>query len=93
MQGYDTWQPWRAVVLESAVTVGVGAVVGSIIGVGGHALASRFLERTTGFPAPFSVGAAQVLVTLALVGGITLLVIALPGMASASVSPKAAVAD
>ena len=93
MQGYDTWQLWRAVVFESAVTVGVGAVVGAVIGVCGHALASRFLERSTGFPAPFSVGPLHVLFTLGLIGGITLLVIALPGMASASVSPKAAVAD
>ena len=93
MQGYDTWQLWRAVVLESTVTIGVGAVVGAVIGVGGHALASRFLERTTGFPAPFSVGAVGVLVTLALIGAIALLVIAIPGMLAARVSAKAAVAD
>jgi putative ABC transport system permease protein len=93
MQGYDTWQLWRAVVLESTVTIGVGAVVGAAIGLGGHALASRFLERTTGFPAPFSVGAVQVLVTLALVGGIALLVIAIPGMAAARVSAKAVSAE
>jgi putative ABC transport system permease protein len=89
MQGYDTWQLWRAVVLESAVTVGVGAVVGAVIGVCGHALASRFLERTTGFPAPFSIAPLQVLLTLGLVGAITLLVIALPGMLAARVSPRA----
>jgi putative ABC transport system permease protein len=93
MQGYDTWQLWRAVVLESAVTVGVGAVVGAVIGVCGHALASRFLERTTGFPAPFSVAPLQVLLTLGLVGAITLLVIALPGMLAARVSPRAILAE
>ena len=93
MQGYDTWQLWRAVVLESAVTVGVAAVVGAVVGVCGHALASRFLERTTGFPAPFSVGALGVLETLGLIGGITLLVIALPGMFAARVSPGAARAE
>ena len=90
MQGYDTWQLWRAVVLECAVTVGVGAVVGAVVGVCGHALASRYLERTTGFPAPFSLGAVGVLETLGLVGAITLLVIALPGMFAARVSPGAA---
>jgi putative ABC transport system permease protein len=89
MQGYDTAQLWRAVVLESAVTIGVGSLVGALVGICGHALASRFLERTTGFPAPFSVGPLQVLLTLALIGAIALAVIALPGMLAARVSPRA----
>jgi len=79
MQGYDTWQLWRAVVLESAVTIGVGALVGALVGICSHALASRFLERTTGFPAPFYLGPAQVLLTLALIGAIALAVIAPSG--------------
>jgi putative ABC transport system permease protein len=89
MRGYDSWQLWRAVVLESAVTVGVGSLVGAVVGICGHALASRFLERTTGFPAPFFLGPVQVLLTLGLIGAITLAVIALPGMAAARVSPRA----
>jgi putative ABC transport system permease protein len=89
MQGYDSGQLWRAVVLESAVTIGVGAVVGAVLGVCGHALASRFLERTTGFPAPFSIGPLQVLLTLALIAAIALGVFALPGMLAARVSPRA----
>lgn len=89
MQGYDPGQLWRAVLLESAITVGVGAVLGAAIGVGGHALASRFLERTTGFPAPFALGPEQVLLTVALFTAIALVVIALPGMAAARTSPRA----
>jgi putative ABC transport system permease protein len=89
MRGYDSWQLWWAVMLESVVTVGVGAVVGAVVGICGHALASRWLERTTGFPAPFSLGPLHVLLTLGLIGGITLAVIAIPGMRAARVSPKA----
>jgi putative ABC transport system permease protein len=89
MQGYDSAQLWRAVVLESAVTIGVGSLVGALVGVGGHAPAIRFLERTTGFPAPFSIVPLQVLLTLALIGTIALAVIALPGMLAARVSPRA----
>jgi putative ABC transport system permease protein len=89
MQGYDSGQLWRAVVLECSFTIGVGALVGAVVGVGGHALASRFLERSTGFPAPFHLGPAQVLLTLALIGAIALAVIALPGMLAARVSPRA----
>ncbi|HEY5342327.1 MAG TPA: FtsX-like permease family protein [Solirubrobacteraceae bacterium] len=89
MRGYDSWQLWRAVLLESAFTIGVGAVLGAAVGVCGHALASRFLERTTGFPAPFSIGPLHVLLTLGLIMAIALVVIALPGMRAARVSPKA----
>lgn len=89
MQGYDSAQLWRAVVLESAVTIGVGSLVGALVGICGHALASRFLERTTGFPAPFAVGLLQVLLTLGLIAVIALAVIALPGMLAARVSPRA----
>ncbi len=88
IQGYDAGQLWRAVLIESAVTIGVGAAVGAVIGVGGHVLASRFLRLTTGFPAPFSVGPTQVLLTLALLAAVALAVIALPGMAAARVSPR-----
>jgi putative ABC transport system permease protein len=89
MQGYDNGQLWRAVLIESALTLGVGAVVGAVTGIGGHALASRFLQLTTGFPAPFSAGLVQVLLMIALFGAIALTVIALPGMAAARVSPRA----
>lgn len=93
LQGYDSGQLWRAVLLESAVTVAAGALVGALVGVCGHALASRFLERTTGFPAPFVLGPVQVLLTLALIGAIALAVIALPGMLAARVPARAVLQD
>jgi putative ABC transport system permease protein len=89
MQGYDTGQLWRAVLIESAVTIGVGALAGALVGVAGHALASRFLALTTGFPAPFDAGPVQVLLTVMLFAAIALAVIALPGMVAARVSPRA----
>lgn len=89
LQGYDPGQLWRAVLLESGVTIGVGALVGGLMGIAGHALAGRFLALTTGFPAPFAVGPAQVVLTIALFSAIALAVVALPGMAAARVSPRA----
>jgi putative ABC transport system permease protein len=77
------------VLLESGVTIGVGVLVGALVGVAGHALASRFLQLTTGFPAPFAAGPAQVVLTVALFAAIALATIALPGMAAARVSPRA----
>lgn len=88
IQGYDTVQLWRAMLLESAVVLGVGCLVGALIGIYGHALASRALIRITGFPAPFSLDGSELGVTLALLAGIAMAVIALPGLSAARVQPK-----
>jgi len=83
IQGYDTAQLWRALLLESAIVLGIGCVVGATVGIYGHALASRWLRIETGFPAPFELGMSRVLITLALLAAIALAVIALPGLTAA----------
>ncbi len=82
-------QLWRAVLLECGVTIGVGVLVGALVGVAGHALASRFLQLTTGFPAPFAAGPAQVVLTIAAVRGDSAGGDRLPGMLAARVSSRA----
>jgi putative ABC transport system permease protein len=89
IQGYDTGQLWRALLLESALVLGIGCAIGAVIGVYGHALASRWLRLETGFPAPFQVGPGKVLVTLALLAVIAIAVIALPGLAAARAPARA----
>ena len=66
IQGYHPVQLWSGLLLESGVMLGVGSLTGAIVGIYGHALAGRWLTTTTGFPAPFSIGAPQVLLTLGL---------------------------
>jgi putative ABC transport system permease protein len=83
IQGYETGQLWRALLLESATVLGVGCAVGALAGVCGHALASRWLRLKTGFPAPFALGLGHVAFTLALLAVIALAVVALPGLAAA----------
>jgi putative ABC transport system permease protein len=85
IQGFDRRQLWRALLLESGIVLTVGCSAGAILGIYGHALASRYLQTTTGFPAPFSLGGAQLLFPLALVVGIALAVVALPGWMAARV--------
>ena len=87
--GYDRPQIWRSVLLESAILLAIGGAVGGASGLYGHALASRYLRVTTGFPAPFSVGATQLLLTLLLLGGVSIAVVALPGMRAVQVPPAA----
>lgn len=93
IQGYDSRQLWRALLLESAITVGVGCAIGGVVGVYGHALAGRWLTLTTGFPAPFAVAPAQVALTLMLITAIALLVIAIPGFAASRVPARVGFQD
>jgi putative ABC transport system permease protein len=89
IQGFDHRQLWRALLLESAIVLSVGCVVGAVLGIYGHLLASRYLQTTTGFPAPFSIAGEQLLLTVLLVVGTSLAVIALPGWAAARVPARA----
>ncbi|HTR73512.1 MAG TPA: FtsX-like permease family protein [Solirubrobacteraceae bacterium] len=93
IQGYATGQLWRALLLESTITVGVGCFVGALVGVYGHALAGRWLKLATGFPAPFSVAPLQMAATLVLITAVTLSVIALPGLLAARVPAGASFRD
>ncbi len=83
IQGYDTKQLWRAILLESTIVLVVGCAIGAATGIYGHALASRWLRLTTGSPAPFAVDMKEVSITLASLGAIALAVIAIPGLAAA----------
>ena len=87
-QGYVRWQLWRGVLLESAVVLGIGCLDGAILGLYGHALADHYLRITTGFPAPFSVGLAQIALTLVIVAGASLAIISIPGYSAAGVAPE-----
>ncbi|HEY5194351.1 MAG TPA: ABC transporter permease [Solirubrobacteraceae bacterium] len=93
IQGYRLSQLWRGLLLETALMLGGGSLVGALVGIYGHALAAHWLTITTGFPAPFSIGIAQVFLTLALITLIALAVIALPGLAAARVSPSASLQE
>jgi putative ABC transport system permease protein len=88
-QGFDRWQLWRSLLFESAILLSIGCVDGAVLGIYGHALANRWLRLTTGFPAPFAVGEIGLLLTLALVVGISLAVIAVPGYTAAAVPAQA----
>lgn len=87
-QGFDRLQLWWAIVLEAAVLTLIGGLDGTVFGIYGHALASRWLKQSAGFPTQFSLAELQVLATLALVIGIALLVIMLPGFSAVQVPAR-----
>jgi putative ABC transport system permease protein len=86
--GYDNVQLWRSILLESVILLVIGCADGAILGLYGHDLADRWLRLTTDFPAPFAIGGAQVLFTLALIVGIAVAVVAVPGFSAAQVPPS-----
>jgi putative ABC transport system permease protein len=86
--GFDSRQLWRSLVIESSILLAIGCLTGAALGVYGHALASRWLKLSIGFPAPFSLGLGLLGLTLALIVSIALAVVALPGLAAARVSPR-----
>jgi putative ABC transport system permease protein len=86
--GYQRRHLWSGLLIESGVVLGIGCIDGALLGLYGHALADRFLRLGTGFPAPFSLGVLQALVTLAIVVGGAMLVILLPGYYAAGISTE-----
>jgi putative ABC transport system permease protein len=89
IQGARRGQLWRAILFETGVLVSVGCVVGAVLGIYGHLLAGRFLRETTGFAAPFALGAEQLLIATALVAGVAMVMSAVPGYAAANAPIRA----
>jgi putative ABC transport system permease protein len=87
-QGFDRPQLWRGVLIESAAVLGIGCLDGAVLGLYGHALADHYLRASTSFPAPFSIGAVQIVLTLLIVVGVSLAVVAIPGYSAAGVPPE-----
>jgi putative ABC transport system permease protein len=83
--GFDSHQLWRSLLIESTILIGIGCLDGTVLGIYGHALASRWLSTTVGFPAPFSIGIGLVGLTLALITAISLTVISIPGLIASRV--------
>ncbi|HEX7290629.1 MAG TPA: ABC transporter permease, partial [Conexibacter sp.] len=87
VQGFRERQLRHVLLLEALTVVGLGAGLGAVAGVIGHLLTDRWLELTTGFPAPFSL---QLDVTLASAGPVILAAIAfvaVPGYLATRVPP------
>lgn len=87
MQGFDTAQVWRVLLLQSALVLAVGAALGAAFGLGGQVLATRWTSLTTGFPAIFSPAIGLAGLTCAGVALMALLFVSGPGYYAARVSP------
>lgn len=77
--GLDRTTLWRAMMLESGLVLLAGSVAGIAAGAFGHYLGGRWLQLTTGYPAPWSWAPGQALLTTAIIVGVALAVTAVPG--------------
>lgn len=89
VQGFRNGQLRRTLVLEAVLILLLGCTIGALGGVGGHMLGNRWLELTTGFPAPFSLQADATLVTLAAILGGAAMIVAAVGVFAVRVPPGA----
>lgn len=80
--GFERGRLWRAMMIETAMVLFAGSVAGIAAGAFGHYLGGRWLELTTGYPAPWSWSLIQAGVTTAIVVGVALAVTAVPGYLS-----------
>jgi putative ABC transport system permease protein len=87
--GFDSRQLWRSLLIESTILIAIGCLDGAILGTYGHALASRWLKLSVGFPAPFSLGPGLIFLTIIIVAAIAMLVVSFPGLIAARTLPQA----
>jgi putative ABC transport system permease protein len=90
LDGVSRGQLWRALVLEMALVLSIGAGIGAAFGLYGQQLLDRALQSVTGFPVAYSFGLPVAVGSLALVVGIAVLMVLIPGYRAAGVSPTLA---
>jgi putative ABC transport system permease protein len=79
IQSFSPSQLRVILLCESALVLVTGSLAGAAAGLYAHALIDRYLRLVTGFPAPFSATAAQLLETTGVIVGAALVVLAVPG--------------
>jgi putative ABC transport system permease protein len=89
LHGYLPRQLWSALVLESGIVLVSGCALGAASGLYGQKLLGRWLQQTTGFPAPFAPSPAATLGAFLLVAVVALLAIAIPTYRAVQVKPGA----
>jgi putative ABC transport system permease protein len=87
LQGFIPGQLWAALLIESGIVLVTGCATGAIVGLYGHLLLGRWLQLTTGFPAPFAPALVPALSTFAIVAVTALAAIAMPSYRAVQVPP------
>lgn len=90
IEGYGTTELWRSLLLEAAVLMGAGCLVGAAFGLLGQSLLSRTLRVVTGFPVDYAVAALGALVSCTVVTVVALAIVAAFGHRAARIPAETA---
>jgi putative ABC transport system permease protein len=93
LNGITHRELWRALLLESALLIGIGCGVGAVFGIYGQQVLDKALNRVTGFPVDDSFGVLVALTTLAVVTTVACVIAMLPGWLAARVPADVALRD
>lgn len=93
LTGFSDGEVWQALVVESAIVLGIGCSIGALFGLWGQFMLTRWLSISTGFPTSYSPAALLALSTFAAVTAVAVTVAALPGFAAARVAPTPSAAS
>jgi putative ABC transport system permease protein len=93
LEGLARAELWRTTLLESLVLLAVGCLTGAAFGLYGQRLADRALAQAINFPVTPSLAASAALLSVALVAGAALAILALPGYLASSVPAALALQD
>lgn len=93
LDGFEDKTVWKALLLESALLLGAGCLVGALFGLAGQQILDRALATVTGFPVVHSIGLGFAFLSFALVTAVAVAVAGLPGYLAARVPPATALQD
>jgi putative ABC transport system permease protein len=88
LDGFSDLAVWRMLLLESALLVGSGCLIGAVFGLYGQLLGSHAILGVTGFPVVFSVGIGTAVDSFAIVTAVAVAITAVPGYLIARVRPS-----
>jgi len=88
LDGSSNAAVWRTLLLESALIVGSGSLIGALFGLYGQVLGSHAILGVTGFPVVFSFGISNAISSFLLVTVVAVAITAIPGYLIARVSPS-----
>jgi putative ABC transport system permease protein len=83
----------RILLVEAALMLGAGCITGALAGIYGQLVIDAYLRHVTGFPVVGVSASFRPLEILALVLGVVLVAVAVPGWLASQVSPALALAD
>jgi putative ABC transport system permease protein len=93
IEGLSRAALWQTTLLESALLVGIGCLVGAAFGVYGQQLADRALVRTINFPIAHTISIASASASFATMTAVALVILAIPGYLAVRVPAALALRD